>query len=130
MSHIRGGSPGRRATAAVALAVAAVWAGGASGAREQATVNVFFLQGEQMISVSRPGATAEDAVRQLLAGPTRAEVKRGIRTYVPAATPLRGVTVVNGVANVDLGVKFVKGRDAQSLLARLLHVVHTTTWPE
>jgi hypothetical protein len=130
MLHIRGGRPGRRATVAAALAVAAVWAGGASGAREQATVNVYFLQGEQMISVGRPGATAEDAVRQLLAGPTRAEVKRGIRTYVPAATPLRSVSVVDGVANVDVGVKFVKGRDAQSLLARLSQVVHTATGPQ
>jgi len=115
---------------ATVVAIAAVWAGGASGAEQQATVNVFFLQGEQMTSVSRPGSTAEDAIRQLLAGPTRAEVKRGVRTYVPAATPVVGVRVVNGVANVDLGVKFVKGRDAQSLLARLSQVVHTATGPE
>jgi len=130
MPHIRRRRSGRRTTVAAVLAVAAVWAGGASGAREQATVNVFFLQGEQMISVTRPGATAQDAIRQLLVGPTRAEVKRGIRTYVPPATPLVSVTVVNGVANVDLGVKFVKGRDAQSLLARLSQVVHTATGPE
>jgi lipoprotein-anchoring transpeptidase ErfK/SrfK len=93
-------------------------------------VKVWFLQGEQVIAVDRPGSTAEDAIQQLLAGPTPAEVKRGIRTYVPAGTPLRGVTVENGVATVDLGVKFVQGRAADSLLARLSQVVHTATGPE
>ncbi len=94
------------------------------------TVDVWFLQGEQVIAVKRPGETAEDAIRALLAGPSQAEVKRGIRTYLPAGTPLRSVTVANGVATVDLGIRFVQGRDAQSLLARLSQVVHTATGPE
>ena len=83
-----------------------------------------------MIAVDRPGSTGEDAIRQLIAGPTAAETRRGIRTYVPAGTPLRGVTVSNGIAFVDLGIKFVQGRDAQSLLARLSQVVHTASGPE
>jgi hypothetical protein len=61
MLLIRWGTPGRRTAFAAVIAVAAVWAGGASSAGEQATVNMFFLQGEQMTSVSRPGATAQDA---------------------------------------------------------------------
>ncbi len=111
------------ALAAVAWAVSAAAAG-------SATVKVWFLQGEQMIAVDRPGATAQDAIAQLLAGPTAAEVKRGVRTYVPTGTPLRSVTVRGDVAIVDLGVKFVQGRNSQSLLARLSQVVHTATGPE
>ena len=125
--HMRGAA---QAAALAVAALSAFWVSGASGAEKQATVKVWFLQGEQMIAVTRPGTTGADAVRQLLAGPTRAEVQRGIRTYVPGDTPLRSVTVQGTVANVDLGVKFVKGRDAQSLLARLSQVVHTAVGPE
>jgi lipoprotein-anchoring transpeptidase ErfK/SrfK len=82
-----------------------------------------------MIPVARPGSTGQDAIRQLFAGPTQAEVKRGIRTYVPGGTPLRSVSLQGTVATVDLGVKFVKGRDPQSLLARLSQVVHTAIGP-
>jgi hypothetical protein len=35
-----------------------------------------------------------------------------------------------GIATVDLGIRFVQGRDAQSLLARLSQVVHTATGPQ
>jgi lipoprotein-anchoring transpeptidase ErfK/SrfK len=122
----------RGATQAAVLAVAvlsAFWVSGASGAEKQPTVKVWFLQGEQMIAVSRPGATGADAITQLVAGPTSAEVKRGIRTYVPAGTPVRSVSLQGTVATVDLGVKFVKGRDPQSLLARLSQVVHTAVGP-
>jgi hypothetical protein len=94
------------------------------------TVKVWFLHGEQMESVSREGQTAEDALRQLLAGPTAAETKRGFETYVPNGTKLRSVTVENGVATVDLSLKFALGRDGASLLARLSQVVHTATGPE
>ncbi len=71
-------------------------------------------------------------MRSALSSPARPGPRsgRGIRTYVPAGTPLRSVKVENGVATVDLGVKFVQGRDAASLLARLSQVVHTLTGPE
>ena len=102
----------------------------APAAGTQATVKVWFLQGEQMIALSRPGATAEDALRQLLRGPTQAETKRGVETYVPVGTKLRSVTVADGLATVDLSLKFALGRDGASLLARLSQVVHTATGPE
>jgi lipoprotein-anchoring transpeptidase ErfK/SrfK len=109
------------------VAIAAQASVAASGA---ATVKVWFLQGEQMISVERPGTTAQDAITQLLLGPTAAETKRGYETYVPKGTTVNGVTVANGVATVDLGLAFVKGRDGASLLARLSQVVHTASGPE
>jgi hypothetical protein len=49
---------------------------------------------------------------------------------VPAGTKLRSVTVVDGLATVDLSLTFALGRDGASLLARLSQVVHTATGPE
>jgi hypothetical protein len=115
---------------ALALALALVLALPA-GARETApTLKVWFLQGEQMVPVARPGSTAADAVAALLAGPTPTEKSRGFRTYVPAGTKLNGVTVVNGLARVDLSLDFALGNDAQSLDARLAQLVHTVSGVE
>jgi lipoprotein-anchoring transpeptidase ErfK/SrfK len=103
----------------------AAWlAGAATGA---STVQVYFVQGEQLVAVARPGSTVEDAVSALLSGPTAAERGQQILTYVPTGTPLRSVTVANGVATVDLGEKFVQGTGSESLLARLSQVVSTAT---
>jgi hypothetical protein len=54
----------------------------------------------------------------------------GVETYVPPGTKLRSVTVENGLATVDLSLKFALGRDGASLLARLSQVVHTATGRE
>ena len=116
-------------TFATAVLVVACFARSGTAA-PPGTVKVWFVQGEQMISVVRPGSTVDDAVAQLLAGPTAAEAKQGIRTYVPAGTPLRGVVVAGRVATVDLGLAFVSGRGAQSLLARLSQVVYTASGVE
>ena len=111
----------------LALAAALVVAATASSASSRSQVPVYFLQGEQLLRVTRPGATPSDALHQLVAGPTRAEAKRGVRTYVPVGTQVRSVTVTGGVATVDLGRRFATGRDAQSLLARLSQLVGTLT---
>jgi peptidoglycan hydrolase-like protein with peptidoglycan-binding domain len=114
-----------------ALAVAAgLSAATPAGPKADGTVDVWFLKGEQVIAIPKPGASAEDAIRALLAGPTASELRTGVRTYVPAGTPLRSVSVANGVATVDLGERFVQGTDAASLLARLSQVVHTLSGPE
>jgi N-acetylmuramoyl-L-alanine amidase len=109
------------------LGVALVSVATASAAPTKAHVPVFFVQGEQLVHVARPGTTATDAVRRLVAGPTRAEVRRGLRTYVPARTPVHSVTVADGLATVDLGARFIRGRNANSLQARLSQLVRTLT---
>lgn len=110
------------------LAVAALAAFGvASAPSAESQVPVYFLQGEQLARVNRPGTTPLDAVRQLVAGPTRAEVGRGFRTYVPAGTQVLSVTVADGTATVDLDEHFVSKGDAPSLLARLSQLVRTLT---
>src|SRR4051812_30705915 len=73
-----------RYAAALAALAAVLVTVAAAPAATRPRVPVYFLQGEQLAHVNRPGASAADAVRQLLAGPTRAEVARGFRTYVPA----------------------------------------------
>ena len=115
-----------------ALTVAAVTVTGVSAASNAATatVKVWFLQGEQMVGIDRPGSTAREAMDHLLAGPAAAEVKRGVRTYLPKGTTLRSVTVANGIATVDLGITFVQGKDDASLLARLSQVVYTASGVE
>jgi peptidoglycan hydrolase-like protein with peptidoglycan-binding domain len=91
------------------------------------SISVFFLRGEQLASVMRAGSTPTDAVRQLIAGPTRKEFVRGFRTYLPAGTTVHRVTVTNGLATVDLGTRFTTNRERRSLLARLSQVVRTLT---
>jgi hypothetical protein len=112
--------------ALLALAVVAA-IGAKSATTAQPQVPVYFLQGEQLARVDRPGATPLDAVRQLIAGPTRAEVARGFRTYVPAGTQVLNVEVANGTATVDLNERFASGSDEGSLLARLSQLVRTLT---
>lgn len=114
-----------------ALLVAAIIALSlAAPAVAQARVDVYFLHGEQLSAVKRPGESALDAIRQLLAGPTAREYARGVRTYVPAGTEIRSVSVHDGIATVDLSLRFVEDTDAEGLLARLSQVVKTATGPE
>ena len=112
---------------AVLTGLALVVAPAGSGAT---SVKVWFLKGEQLSPVERPGVTVEDAVNALLAGPTAAEAKAGVRTYVPAGTRLRGVSISDGVATIDVSLPFVLGSDGASLLARLSQLVHTATGPD
>jgi hypothetical protein len=88
---------------------------------------VYFLQGEQLALVTRSGTTPADALNQLFAGPTQAEVKRGFRSYVPVGTRLLGVTVAHSLATVDVSRRFTSGHNTGSLLARLSELVRTMT---
>jgi peptidoglycan hydrolase-like protein with peptidoglycan-binding domain len=94
---------------------------------DAATVKVAFLQGEQLVYPDRPGANLKAALTALLAGPTKAEAKRDIKSQIPAGSTLRSVSVKNGVATVDLGERFALGTRAESLSARVAQVVLTTT---
>ena len=118
---------GGAAAACLVLAVALTPVGASSAATSTSHLSVYFLQGEQLASVSRPGTTALDATRQLIAGPTRAERAVGFRSYVPAGTRVLSVKVANGVATVDVNEGYGAGGDPESLLARLSQLVRTLT---
>ena len=117
----------RYATGVVAIAAALAAVGATPAGVALSHVSVYFLQGEQLARVSRPGTTPLDAVRQLIAGPTRAETALGFRTYLPAGTRVLSVKVANGIATVDLNERFASGSGAASLLARLSQLVRTLT---
>jgi hypothetical protein len=106
---------------------AVVWIAISSAASAPPRVSVYFLRGEQLASAQRAGRTPLEAMRQLIAGPTPAETRRGFRTYLPTGTRVLGVSVANGVATVDLNKRFASGRNRGSLLARLSQVVRTLT---
>jgi lipoprotein-anchoring transpeptidase ErfK/SrfK len=111
----------------VAAVLAAV---GPASASARSHVSVFFVRGEQLEPVSRPGTTALAAVQQLIAGPTRAEAGLDFRSYLPAGTRVLSVSVVHGIATVDLNERFASGSDQESLLARLSQLVRTLTGPQ
>jgi peptidoglycan hydrolase-like protein with peptidoglycan-binding domain len=121
----------RLASALVAgLALLAIAAAPASAARERGgagMLKVYFLLGEQVIPVERPGTTVVDALNALLAGPTSEEAAGQVETYIPAGTPLRSATVTNGVATVDLGEKITIGTNGEALSARITQLVYTVT---
>jgi len=104
------------------LAAAAVLAAAGQVAAAQ---KVQFLQGEQVVGVTRPGGTVQTAVAALLKGPTAAERARGIRTQIPPRVPVLAVTVADGVATVDLGSRFAVYAAADRLNARLSQLVLT-----
>ena len=91
------------------------------------SVNVSFLKGEQLVVASRRGSGVEAAVEKLLAGPTAAETKKGIRSQLPAGVRVKSLTVEHGVASIDLGAKFASGTNANSLTARFAQLVLTLT---
>lgn len=103
---------------ALALALAFPAAAGAS-------VTVWFEQSGKPVPALRGGATIERAVRALLAGPSAAERARGIRSAVPAGTPLRDVRVQHRIVTVDLGARFAAGRSQASLRDRVGQLVRT-----
>ena len=104
------------ALAALVLAAPAT----AAGPRE-----VWFLQEAQPVPVRRtvPGMPA--LVRSLLAGPTRRERARGLRSAIPTGTALRDVRIARQIVTVDLAARFVSGRDDASLGSRVGQLVRT-----
>src|SRR6185295_16615579 len=103
-----------RRAAALAALIGLIVAAPSSGASGTARVPVFFLQGEQLLRVMRPGSSITDAVQQLRAGPTSRESARQIRTYVPHGTSLRSVAVDGKLVTVDVNRRFIAGRGAPS----------------
>jgi len=116
-----------RAAVVGALTVVVAAVSSATATPRTGTVEIALLQGEQLIYVERPGSTVSSAVRALLAGPTKAEAANEVTTQIPSGTTLRGVSIKNGVATVDLSDKIAAGTRAESLSARITQIVLTAT---
>ena len=107
--------------------VAALVALAAGPALASADVQIQLLQGEQTVPVKRPGSTLQEAVAALVAGPTRAETRRGFRTYVPPTTVVRSITQVGSVVVIDLDQTFAEADEAADLRARVTQLALTAT---
>ena len=114
--------------------------GGASEERS-GTVNgvVYFLlddngteiqPGPRLVPVARSldaSLPATTAMQALLQGPTDRERNQGVSSGIPKGTTLRGISISNRVATVDLSGKFDDGGGSFSMRARLAQVVWTLT---
>ncbi len=69
----------------------------------QSMVRVFMMKGETVFQVSRQAAQGgvEQALSELLKGPTKAEKQQGLSTAIPGGTRLNKYAVENGKANAD-----------------------------
>jgi spore germination protein GerM len=97
--------------------------------RGTTTLRVWLVAGERAVPVTRQvprvpriGAAV---LEELLAGPTAAELDRDLTTEVPEGTRLRGLTITDGVATVDLSGDFEEGGGTLGLTLRLAQVVCT-----
>jgi germination protein M len=95
------------------------------------TVQVWFTNGEKLFSSTRTTeatlAVGRAALNALLAGPSSSERKAGIATTIPSGTELLGLTIVEGVATVDMSGTYDDGGGSLSERARLAQVVYTIT---
>jgi len=97
----------------------------------QPSFEVWFARGDRLVSVARtheptPGV-ATAAINALIASPTRAERKSGLRTAVPPGTRLLGISIKNGVATIDFTSEYQSGGGSLSMQMRLGQVVYTLT---
>lgn len=93
-------------------------------------VRVYFTRDEKVAVVTRsvPGpAVAAGAIRELLSGPTATEASYGLTSTIPSGTRLRGVTVSDGTATIDLSTEYDSGGGTLSMKMRLAQVVYTLT---
>lgn len=94
------------------------------------TVSVYLLKGEDLQPVARTATgtgVAAAAVRALLSGPSTAEHSDGLTSNVPSGTTLRGLTIRDGLATVDLSGRFDDGGGTLSMTSRVAQVVFTLT---
>lgn len=67
------------------------------------------------------------ALEALLAGPSAGEQAKGLTTEIPQGTRLRGLTVREGVAVIDLSEAVGSGGGSSSMQGRLWQIVYTGT---
>ena len=96
-------------------------------AASSAGPSAFFLRGESLEPAPRSVRGVRPVILALLRGPTAAERARGLRSAVPAGTPLLGLTIERRVVTVDLGERFLGGRDSERIRSRVAQLVRTVT---
>lgn len=72
-------------------------------------------------------AVASLAMEGLLAGPIGPEAESGDTTAIPEGTKLRGISIADVIATVDLSDEFDSGGGSAGMFLRLAQVVYTLT---
>jgi len=93
-------------------------------------VSVYFIRGNRLVAQTRTASSsltlAQQAMRELLKGPTPEEQADGVSTAVPDNTALLSVSVDNNhVASVNLSQEFDQAADKKTHEIRLAQVVYT-----
>lgn len=100
-------------------------------AEDGVPVRVYFVRNESvavsMRNIPQTSAVAKAALEQLLLGPTADDGALSISSAIPAGTKLRGVTVKDSLATVDLSPEFESGGGSLSIQLRAAQVVYTLT---
>jgi hypothetical protein len=96
-------------------------------ARADSSLKVYFVVGQQLVPIQRPGNTIRETVSQLIAGPTSSERGNGSQSYLSSKLELRAASLADGVATVDLGAPFADPRDAKARNAALAQLVYTVS---
>jgi len=100
-------------------------------ARTQQVI-VYFIRGNQLVQQTRTASSSltlpQQAMRELLKGPSAEEQADGLSTAIPQDTALLSVDVDNNqVATVNLSQEFDQAADAKVHEFRLAQVVFTLT---
>jgi len=96
------------------------------------TVRLYMVDGTRLAAVDRSGRSSlpapELSMTELLKGPTQAELTKGLTTNIPNSVQLLSVSVLNGIASVNLSHDFeLTTPDRATFLLRLAQVVYTLT---
>jgi hypothetical protein len=95
-----------------------------------ASVRIYLTRGETIGPAGRTvetPAVLRGAIEELLRGPTEEELGWGLSTSVPSGVSLRGVSVVEGTATIDLSGTFDDGGGSAGMFVRLAQLVYTAT---
>jgi germination protein M len=116
---------------AVAVAMLAGSARAAATGGETSVYQVWLERGGKLWLAKRVQpltvAPARAAMQSLLTGPTVAEADAGVHSLVPVGTELRGLSVADGTATVDLSSQFGSVGGIASVRMRLAQVAYTLT---
>jgi Sporulation and spore germination/Immunoglobulin-like domain of bacterial spore germination len=118
--------------AALVLATAAAPAMAAPHVGSRMTLDVWLERGAGKLwltkrTVPRTPGVAAAAVRLLFAGPNAAERAAGVTTAVPAGSRLRGISISNGTATIDVSRAFAVAAPATTIRMRLAELTYTAT---
>lgn len=94
-------------------------------------VEVWFTSGEHLFlatrSIDQTPAVGRAAMQALLARPSDFEANAGVETALPPGLELRGLTISEGVATVDLSEGFGSGTGSTGEFLQVAQVVYTLT---